>query len=134
VPDLAALLAGSVPPGVRRYVGRRSPQEVVALATEAAWQPYLVELAAVRDKRQLIDALVHALELPDWTGRNWDALEEALGDVAWAGAQRVLLVLAGSGPLASADPDAWRTARAILRDATAGWHERGVVLQVLSTS
>ncbi|MCA1790408.1 MAG: barstar family protein [Thioalkalivibrio sp.] len=37
-----------------------------------------VDLAGVSDKAGLLDAFHRALELGDWFGFNWDALEEAL--------------------------------------------------------
>ena len=36
-----------------------------------------------RTKRELLDAIAEALEFPGWTGRNWDALADALRDLSW---------------------------------------------------
>ncbi len=38
---------------------------------------------ALDDKEALLEALGWALELPDYYGGNWDALEECLRDMSW---------------------------------------------------
>jgi hypothetical protein len=35
-------------------------------------------------KEQLLDAIAAAMEFPDYFGRNWDALNDCLGDMMWA--------------------------------------------------
>lgn len=41
----------------------------------------------------VFDAMARSLGFPDWFGRNWDALEDCLGDLSWrADAGRVLLL------------------------------------------
>ncbi|CAM5500069.1 Barstar (barnase inhibitor) domain-containing protein OS=Streptomyces glaucescens OX=1907 GN=SGLAU_05885 PE=3 SV=1 [Streptomyces glaucescens] len=39
-----------------------------------------VDLAGVTDKAGLMDRCARALDLPEWFGRNWDALADGLGD------------------------------------------------------
>jgi RNAse (barnase) inhibitor barstar len=62
-------------------------------AVAAAPGEFLARIPAGLDGRDaLFDALTRALRLPDYFGRNWDALDECLRDLGWIGARRVLLV------------------------------------------
>ena len=42
-----------------------------------------LDVVTVDVKDNLFDSLARALALPDWFGRNWDALEDVLGDLSW---------------------------------------------------
>ena len=42
-----------------------------------------LDVVTVDAKDNLFDSLARALALPDWFGRNWDALEDVLGDLSW---------------------------------------------------
>ncbi len=63
---------------------------VAALARFETWHPELlaefgfgidvVDFAGIADKESTMRRIAEALELPEWFGRNWDALDEALGD------------------------------------------------------
>lgn len=48
--------------------------------------------AGVSDKEQLMRVLEEALRLPDYFGRNWDALSDCLRDLSWLPPGRVHLV------------------------------------------
>lgn len=39
--------------------------------------------AGLHDRAALFDALAQTLQLPDYFGRNWDALDECLRDLSW---------------------------------------------------
>jgi len=42
-----------------------------------------LDVATVEAKENLFDDLAQALAFPNWFGRNWDALEDVLGDLSW---------------------------------------------------
>src|SRR6185295_12595046 len=42
-----------------------------------------LDVVAVEAGQDLFDSLSRALAFPDWFGRNWDALEDLLGDLSW---------------------------------------------------
>ncbi|MER7921080.1 MULTISPECIES: barstar family protein [unclassified Streptomyces] len=81
-----------------------------------------LDLTGVADKSALMDAVAHALHLPDWFGRNWDALLDSLSDPSvWpaeAGERGLLLVVTGWEPYAQARPDEWRVAREVFTEAS----------------
>jgi hypothetical protein len=49
-----------------------------------------------RTKRALLAELARVFEFPSYVGRNWDALEEALGDLEWLPAAGYVLVIDGA--------------------------------------
>lgn len=109
------------------------PVARAAAAAREAGQPCAVlDLAGVRDKAGFLDACAEQLGLPDWFGRNWDALADLLGDpdslpLAAGG----VLVVRGWGELAAASPGDWETARAVLGDSAADARESGVGVTAL---
>src|SRR5258705_2622327 len=42
-----------------------------------------LDVVTVEAKENLFDNLAQALAFPPWFGRNWDALEDVLGDLSW---------------------------------------------------
>jgi RNAse (barnase) inhibitor barstar len=48
--------------------------------------------AGISSVDELYDALTEALHLPGYFGRNWDALDEVLGDLSWLAPRRVVIV------------------------------------------
>jgi RNAse (barnase) inhibitor barstar len=42
-----------------------------------------LDVATVEARENLFDSLAQALAFPTWFGRNWDALEDVLGDLSW---------------------------------------------------
>ena len=98
--------------GVRRVPGPAGP--VVEGLAGAGWDVALVPPAA--DDAALWDGLVAALDLPGWFGRNLDALEEALGDLA----SPTALVLPAWWTYATARPERWSMLLDLLDDRAAG--------------
>jgi len=70
-------------------------------------------VAAVRTDQDLFAVVSAAMQFPDYFGRNWDALDECLGDMDWLPSGGYLLVL---------------------HDATEGWSQTPFVLGRFVTS
>lgn len=85
--------------GVHRVPGASGP--IDAELARRGWEVALVPPSTTDDG--LWDGLVVALGLPDWFGRNLDALDEALGDLAAPTA----LVLTTWTAYARARPERW---------------------------
>ena len=74
-------------------------------------------------KSRLLEALGRALDLPDYYGVNWDALEECLGDFSWrSGPIRLFLHHADAIPTGLLD-----TLIAVFSEAAAEWSRQGRV-------
>ncbi|KOV58904.1 barstar family protein [Streptomyces sp. MMG1121] len=80
-----------------------------------------LDLGGVTDKAGLMDRTARALALPDWFGRNWDALVDSLSDHSvWpedAVEQGLLIVVRNWRAYAEADPGEWRTAEDVFTEA-----------------
>ncbi|MEU9173642.1 barstar family protein [Streptomyces sp. NPDC048420] len=82
-----------------------------------------LDLDGVTDKAGLMDRCARDLPLPDWFGRNWDALADVLSDPGlWAGvavAGEILVVVRNWEGYAKARPEEWATAREVFAQASA---------------
>ncbi|MFJ9040768.1 barstar family protein [Streptomyces sp. NPDC102406] len=79
----------------------------------------VLDLTGALDKAAFMDRCAAALALPDWFGRNWDALADSLSDLGAgpdAGRGLVLLVT-GWGAFAERCPEEWATAREVFAEA-----------------
>jgi len=85
-----------------------------AAAERAGLVRWTVDLEGVRTKEGLLAALAERLAFPEWFDRNWDALNDALAELAWDQTTGVVLTLEHCGELARADPDAFETALEVL--------------------
>ncbi|MGB8943601.1 MAG: barstar family protein [Streptomyces sp.] len=91
-----------------------------------------IDLTGVSDKSAFMDRCARALELPDWFGRNWDALADCLTDLGWApAAPGRLLVVTGWQGYAEAAPQEWIIAQEVFTDAVEYARERGTGLEIV---
>ena len=105
----------------------RVPQadEILDALRGSAFDVVRVDLAAASDKEQLLEQLASALEFPQWFGRNWDALEDCLGDLAWRAGDGHVLLVEGFERLRARRPDDFGVLLDILASSAQYWHERG---------
>jgi RNAse (barnase) inhibitor barstar len=86
---------------------------------EAAREGFAGRVNGPPSKAALLDEIASALAFPDWFGRNWDALDDCLGDLSWLPVGPISLVWADPRSLRDADPPSYATAIEILSDAAA---------------
>ncbi|MDX3381725.1 barstar family protein [Streptomyces niveiscabiei] len=72
----------------------------------------VIDLDGVTDKAGLMDRFAEGLRLPDWFGRNWDALTDVLRDQ-----EERRVVVRDWRPYAKARPDEWEIALEIFEEA-----------------
>ncbi|QKW05463.1 barstar family protein [Streptomyces sp. NA04227] len=85
----------------------------------AGWTVAELDLHGVRDKAALMDRCAEALALPDWFGRNWDALADSLTDspALSGGSGGRLLVITGWQGYALSAPAEWGIAQEVFTEA-----------------
>ncbi|MEU5219351.1 barstar family protein [Streptomyces sp. NPDC020807] len=89
--------------------------------------PVVLDLTGVTGKAALMERCAAALALPEWFGRNWDALADCLADLP----EPVTLVVAGWREYAETRPDEWATAQEVFASAVDGSPARLTVLVAL---
>ncbi|MEV2253644.1 barstar family protein [Streptomyces sp. NPDC050147] len=91
-----------------------------------------LDLTGVSDKAAFMERCARALGLPDWFGRNWDALADCLTDLERApAAPGRLLVVTGWQEYAEAAPQEWTVAQEVFGGAVEYARERGTGLEIV---
>lgn len=107
---------------------------VLEAVRATGWTSAVLDLDGVRDKAAFMERCGRALELPDWFGRNWDALADCLRDLSWLPVARGrLLLVSGWQAYAEARPGEWATAQQVFAEAEAYWNDRAEGFSVLLT-
>lgn len=75
------------------YIINCELSDVRAAANDAGYIVFDADLAAVQSKSEFLAAVAQAIEAPEWFGKNWDALADALCDLSWKPAPGYVLVL-----------------------------------------
>lgn len=126
--DLAVL---EPPSGLREFRSHLTSVDICERLETRGIRCFVLDLRGVSDKAGLLETWAESIRAPEWVGRNWDAMDEAMRDLSWARAERYVVIVTGAGELASADPKAWQMALDILRTAIAEWEARGIPMLVL---
>ncbi len=111
---LEDVLGGARPSGVYRETSSASVAELRADAEGGGWRFVHLDTSSVGDKMGFLDAASRAFGLPDYFGRNWDALADSLGDVD--GERGTVVVWDGWSAFAAADEKSFATALEIIRE------------------
>lgn len=131
--DLHEVFSGAVGPGLH-VVDGVTPEDLAEMAAGHGWVPMVVDLIGVPDKAGLLAAFAAAGRFPEYTARNWDALQDNLGDLSWLGpAEGYLVVLVGWVAFAPAAPADAEVLEQVLAAAAAEWSDRGTPFVTLMT-
>ena len=106
--------------------------DVRAATREAGFALFDGELAEVHSKSEFLAAIAQQIEAPEWFGKNWDALADALSDLSWKNAPGYVLLLVHSNEnfnLLGNDHD---VARDILETTVNYWKAQGKPFWVFS--
>ena len=90
-----------------------------------------LDLAGVADRDAFFRRCAAVFSLPDYFGRNWDALHECMLDFAGRGVPGAIVHWRRGTELARRAPEAVTTAIQILEDATAYWSSSGRIFLVV---
>lgn len=125
------ILRGRIAPGVYRVAGDVALAPVAAALSAQGWRVFEINGKMIEDKAAFLQAVGQAMAFPAYAGHNWDAFEELITDLSWAPAPGYAILYDGVYPFASAQPDNWKTARAILQSAVAEWRKQHIPMFVL---
>ncbi|MCW2770375.1 MAG: hypothetical protein JWR27_1808 [Aeromicrobium sp.] len=110
----ASLLAGTTAPGL--YTWRGDPtRDLAGEAERAGWRALTLDTRDVGSVEGFWDAVAAGWSLPEWFGRNLDALFDVLADLTGT---PVVLVWDGLGPVSDIDPVLVAAVVDVLRDAS----------------
>jgi hypothetical protein len=126
--------AAAAGPGMYRVSSRAAPGRLRQAVEQAGWQCYWVDGRGIVDKASFLEAFAGALQFPGYVGRNWDAFEESVRDLAWLDReprQGLVVVVDGADRFARARPDEWAVARDILAGAAQAGGRAGAPVIVL---
>jgi RNAse (barnase) inhibitor barstar len=85
---------------------------------------FQVELKQVKDKAGLLDQVAREMDLPDYFGRNWDALNDCLTDLSWRPAAGYVVLFNDFQRFANVAPADAETARRIFDASAAYWKQK----------
>jgi RNAse (barnase) inhibitor barstar len=113
------------------FVRPEDAQALDAAAERAGFARWTVDIAGVRTKDELLGRLAERLGFPDWFGRNWDALNDVLGEQAWEQPRGIVLTLEHCGDLAAADAETFETALEVLDSVAESCYDEDIPFWVL---
>ena len=105
------------------------PLRAAAKRAGVAWLD--LDLAGVADRDAFFRRCAAVFSLPDYFGRNWDALHECMLDFAGRGVPGAIVHWRRGTELARRAPEAVTTALQILEDAAAYWSGSGRIFLVV---
>jgi RNAse (barnase) inhibitor barstar len=103
------------------YQTTMDADEIVAAAKTAGLQVFRLNLVGVCDKSGLLDRFAKVLRFPSHFGKNWDALNDCLTDLAWLSGNGLILLVTGSKNFAGENEADFYTTLTVLRAAAAHW-------------
>lgn len=126
-----AIASGATPAGVYVLNSRAKVDSVREAVEEKGWRFFYLNGTEIHDKASFLAATRAALELPSYTGHNWDAFEETINELSWAQAPGYAILYDNVANFAGPQPEQWDTALSILQTATANWAATGTPMVVL---
>jgi hypothetical protein len=109
--------------GVQPSHSRLATGDLARRLAAEGWSVRVVDLSHADDKATMLGAFGQALAFPDWVGRNWDALEDALRDLSWwpPGATGRVIIVRGARRDATGTEVDRATLRSVLDAAADHW-------------
>lgn len=117
--------------GLYRLPASWSPTELAEDTAAAGAALAILDGDTIASKADLLRALAAELHFPAYFGRNWDALADCLGDLAWLPPRGQLILFDHPAPLIRQAPATWAMAAAIFGEAAAYWRTAGRPFSVL---
>ena len=132
--ELVSYLRSTAPPWVAVTAASGHPLASRLTASLPGFRIFAIDGRRCRTRQGLFEDFSARLALPSYFGKNWDALEECLGDLEWTAARGYVLVIDHAEDVLAAAPDDYRTLVEILRSAGEAWASRGEPFHTLFTA
>jgi len=120
---LEPILTRSRPPGIYRLSSRAKAENILAPLAPVEWRGFHLDGRHIETKPEFLRAAAASMDFPTYFGQNWDAFEECIRDLSWAPARGYVLLYDHVAPFAANQPDEWKIALAILKDALVQWRK-----------
>lgn len=109
------------------YFATRDDLGTIGMAArDAGLQACNIDLRGCKTKNTLLLRLSIALDNPNGSGRNWDALSDQLRDLSWLPAPGYALLFDDAADLREADEASFDTLLDILQEAATEWAGRDI--------
>ena len=119
------LLANPAEAGVH-HLPHGPIKDLLAGAQAAGCLVLRVDLAAARNKQEMLTAIARALRFPEWFGHNWDALNDCLLDMGWLPATAYVIILDHCDGIHGRAEADFVTLIQAFQSAAGEWREQGV--------
>lgn len=99
--------------------------DVRKAAKDAGYVLFDIDLTGIHSKSEFLATIAEKIDAPEWFGKNWDALADALSDLSWKNAPGYVMLLVNSNEnfnLLANDHD---VARDILETTAEYWKSQG---------
>lgn len=127
---LRDLAEGTSGPGVYRMSGGALAGTAMSVIVDSGRRCLTIDGTHATNKERFMDACQVGLALPEWFGRNWDALADSLTDLD-LGPNGAIIVYGRADVLAVTDPQVWAMAVDVFSDAVAYWRSTPTSLSVV---
>ena len=128
---LAAIFDGTRPAGVYRCTLRAGAETIARQVEARGWRCFYLAGGQIADKSDFLRVWSEVAAFPGYFGRNWDALDESLRDLAWAPAQGYLVLYDNVAHFAAAGPDEFAVALDVFQTAVEHWGATATPMTVL---
>lgn len=128
-----AALQGQRPPGIYRLTTALDRNQFVARCQQIGWQCFVLEGEHIRTKADFLQSCAQTMQLPDYFGKNWDALADCLTDLDPVATQYIVLY---SHPerFAETEPEQFAIALDVLASTVDYWSQTDTPMYVLLQS
>jgi hypothetical protein len=130
VKTLSELLQEEVS-GVFQLTGKAGLEKINEVASGFDCSVFRVHGKTIGNKRDFLAATATSLNFPEYFGHNWDAFEECISDPDLTPNQTLIVIFDDMTAFVKNEPDQFKTALDILRDAAKTWSDAGKSLLVL---
>lgn len=119
--DLGTALVNTSPPFLHGVAGTSSVVHALRLHVPNGYRLITVEGKHARHEEALYDEFARKFNFPGYFGRNWDALDECLADLAWLPADGYVVIVLQAEELLADDQARLPTLMSLLHRVAEEW-------------